>query len=365
MEKKNLLLLLAILFTISSFAQFHTLNIPQVSPKVQESQRIGITNILINYNSPSLRGRDVWNNANIIPQEGNPYAWRAGANMNTTIEFSTDVSIEGELLKAGKYGLHIIPKNNSFTILFAHNNNQWGSYYLNQEKDVTLKVTVQAESCNSSEQLDFEFLNRTENSVVIGLEWGEKRIPFKVEVDLNKTVVESFRSELRGINTYHWQAWNDAANWCLNHETNLEEALEWANRSIEGGYYGFAANKNVTNVGTKIKLLKKLNKKDEMQAAIVDAKNLKVDVRDANEFNIFLLRIGAFQDALEYSNTSYKLFPDSWSILLNRGIANYFLKNKKAAIKDVKKVIEDAPERFSKRLNEIISEFQSDSYVLR
>ncbi|MBV1924636.1 MAG: DUF2911 domain-containing protein [Flavobacteriaceae bacterium] len=365
MKKKNYLLLLTFLCTLCSFAQFHTLNIPQVSPNVEESQRIGVTDITIKYNSPALRDRDVWNNVNIIPQEGTPYAWRAGANMNTTIEFSTDILIEGKQLKAGTYGFHIIPSNDIYTLLFAHNNNQWGSYYLDQEKDVTLKIIVQPETCSTSEQLDFEFLNRTENSVVVGLEWGEKRIPFKVEVDLNKTVIESFRSELRGINTYHWQAWNDAANWCLNHETNLDEALEWANRSIEGGYYGFAANKNVTNVGTKIKLLKKLGKENEMQAAITDAKNMKVDAREANELNIFFLRIGKYQDALDYANSSYKQYPESWSLLLNRGIANYFLKNKKAGIKDVRKVIDVAPERFSKRLNEIINEFQSDSYELR
>ena len=106
--------------------------------------------------------------------------------------------------------------------------------------------------------------------LVIGLEWEKRRIPFKVEVDLNTTTVESFRSELRGINTYHWQAWNDAALWCLNHNTNLEEALQWANRSINGGYGGFAADKNVTNISTKIRLLKKLDKPEELQNTIND-----------------------------------------------------------------------------------------------
>jgi tetratricopeptide (TPR) repeat protein len=358
-------MLIAFLVSVTTFAQFHTMNIPQSSPKVHESQRVGITDITINYNSPALRGRDVWNNSNIIPQEGDPYAWRAGANMNTTIEFSTDVMIEGQTLKAGLYGFHIIPKNDTYTLLFAHNNHQWGSYYLDIDKDVTLKVTVNPETCTKSEQLDYEFLNRTENSVIVGLEWGEKRIPFKVEVDLNKTVVESFRSELRGLNTYRWQAWNDAANWCLNHDTNLEEALEWVNRSINGGLNGFAANKNVTNVGTKMRLLKRLNRTKELQETVVDAKSMIVNEHDANSLNIFFLLNGMYQDALEYSKQSLKKYPESWSILLNKGIANYFLKNKKAAVKDVKKVIGMAPERFENRLNEIIKEFETDTYKLR
>ncbi len=364
MKKSIYLTSIAFLVSVTTFAQFHTMNIPQSSPKVQESQRVGITDITINYNSPALRGRDVWNNPDIIPQEGDPYAWRAGANMNTTIEFSTDVIIEGQNLKAGLYGFHIIPKNDTYTLLFAHNNHQWGSYYLDVDKDVTLKVTVNPEACAKSEQLDYEFLNRTENSVVVGIEWGEKRIPFKVEVDLNKTVVESFRSELRGINTYHWQAWNDAAQWCLNHDTNLDEALEWVNRSINGGYGGFAADKNMTNMSTKIRLLKKLNKSEEVSSTIAEAKSMNTTVYEANSFSGFLIQNGYYKDALEYCNTSLKSNPDTWFLELNRGISQYFLNNKKAAIKDVKKALKTTPQQYQARLGEIIKEIEMGTYKL-
>ncbi len=364
MKKAIYLSSITFLITIVSYGQFHTLNIPQVSPKVKVSQRLGVTDITINYSSPALRGRDVWNNSNIIPQGGNPIAWRAGANMGTTIEFSTDVLVEGQLLKAGIYGFHIIPKNDTYTLLFAHNHDQWGSYYLDKEKDISLKVTVQPESCAKSEQLDYEFLNRTENSLVVGLEWGEKRIPFKVEVDLNTTVVESFRSELRGINTYHWQAWNDAALWCLNHNTNLEEALEWANRSINGGYGGFAADKNITNMSTKIRLLRKLNKTEEVKNTVAEAKKLDATVYEANGFSRFLLQNGFYQDALEYCNISLKSNPDIWFLELNRGLSQYFLNNKKAALKDARKALKTTPEQYQSRLNEIIKEIETGTYKI-
>jgi len=365
MNKKYFSASILALFTITAFSQFHTLNIPQKSPKVLESQKIGVTDITIDYSSPAVKDRDVWNNQQIIPQNGNPIPWRAGANMNTTITFSTNVNIEGEMLKAGTYGFHIIPNEETYTLLFAHNHNQWGSYYLDIEKDISLRLEVTAVDCNFSEQLNFEFLNRSENSVVIGLEWGDKRIPFTVSVDLNKTVVESFRNELRGVNTYHWQAWDDAAKWCLVHDTNLEEALEWSNRSINGGYYGFAANKNVTNTGTNIKLLKKANKTDKVAEAIAESKKMLVNEHDANELSIFFLRTEFYEDALDYSKNKLKVFPDSWSLLLNKGIANYFLNNAKAAIKDVKEVIKLAPEQFNNRLNEIINEFETGTYKLR
>lgn len=255
-------------------AQFHTLKRPHASPRVIEKQLLGITEIEVDYSAPLVKGRDVWNDPSIVPQNGNPFPWRAGANMNTTISFSTDVKIENHKLKAGTYGIHIIPDDDVYTVMFAHNHHQWGSYYVDEAKDVSLKIKVKAESCTKSEQLDFEFLERTKNCLVIGLEWDEKRIPFKVEVDLNKTVVESFRSELRGLNTYRWEAWNDAARWCLNNNTNLEEALVWVNRSINGGLKGYAANKNKWNLRTKIRLLEKLGKHEEKTKTEAELRSL-------------------------------------------------------------------------------------------
>ncbi len=360
--KRLFIALVATVLTQNISAQFHTLNMPQESPRVQETQRLGITEITLDYGSPALRNRNVWKD--VIPQGGEPIPWRAGANMATTITFSTDVMIEGQPLKAGKYGFHIIPKNDSYTLLFAHNHDQWGSYYLDMEKDISLQVTVNPEICAISEQLDYEFLDRTENSLIIGLEWGEKRIPFRVEVDLNKTVVESLRSELRGINTYHWQAWNDAAKWCLNHNTNLDEALEWVDRSINGGYGGFAADKNLTNLSTKIQLLQKLNKAQEMENTISEAKNLNVTAYEANGFSQFLLQNGFYQDALDYCNTALNKSPDTWFLQLNRGIGHYFLEDKKASLKDIGKAIKGAPEQFHSRLKEIMVEIENGTYKL-
>ncbi|WP_216359376.1 DUF2911 domain-containing protein [Sediminicola luteus] len=336
---------------------------PKRSPRVTETHTLGITKITLDYGSPALRGRDVWNDGT-VPQKGEPYAWRAGADMNTTLSFDTDVTIEGQPLKAGTYGFHIIPDNDTYTLLFAHNNNQWGSYYLDVDQDVSLKVTVDPESCSGSEQLDFEFLNRTENTVTIGLEWGEKRIPFTVGVDLDQTVVTHLRQELRGINTYHWQAWDDAAKWCLEHDTNLEEALSWAERSIAGGYYGFAANKNPNNMLTKVRLLQKLNKKTEMDASLAELAQLPMTDSQANETTVFLLRQSFYDTAFVVANTALQQNPESWFLNLNRGLCHYFIGSKKKALKDLDKAAASVPDGFAKRMGEIRNEVASGTYKL-
>lgn len=362
--KITLTFIIASLFTVQMYAQFHTLTLPQASPKVTETQQLGVTNITLNYSSPRLNGRDVWNMPSVIPQKGDPIPWRAGANMATTIEFNTDVLIEGNALKKGIYGIHIVPNANNFTIYFAHAYDQWGSYYVDLEKDISLKVNVNAKSCATSEQLDFKFINRSENSLTLALEWGEKQIPIEIAVDLNNTVVNSLRNELRGINTYHWQAWHDAAMWCLEHNTNLEEALTWAERSINGGYNGFAANKNVTNVSTHLRLLKKLNKTNTYNESLNSAMELQVDAYEANNFSIFLLRMGEYEKSKIYLNNKIKEYPNQWSLILNRGIANYYLNANKKAVNDVESIIDKAPSQYHNRLQEIISEFKSKTYNL-
>ena len=362
--KKTLLLLTGLLLAHVSFSQFHTMKIPQSSNAVSETQRLGVTDITITYHSPATRGREVWSNTDIIPQNGNPIPWRAGANMNTTIEFSTDVIIEGKALAAGKYGFHIIPNGNSHSLLFAHSNNQWGSYYLDTDKDVTLKVEVQDTVCAYSEKLDYEFLPKSANAMTIGLEWGEKRIPFTVSVDLNKTVVESFRSELLGINTYHWQAWNDAANWCLQHNTNLEEALEWATRSIEGGYGGFAADKNITNLTTKARILKALGRKEALTATVKEASGIIETAMDANALIIMLMEPESFDQAIVVSEEAMKKFPDTWFLHLNYGISNYFVGKQKQAEKNMEKAIAGAPDQYAERLNQMLSEIKAGTFSM-
>src|SRR5438046_6906612 len=80
------------------------LNIPRVSQRGTVSQRIGLTDITITYHRPAVGGREIWGKTV-------PYGkvWRAGANENTTITVSSDVSVEGKPLAAGSYGLHTFP----------------------------------------------------------------------------------------------------------------------------------------------------------------------------------------------------------------------------------------------------------------
>src|SRR5215469_12707186 len=117
--------LLATLFTciISAHAQSALLDLPRDSQRAEITQKIGITNISITYHRPLVKGRKVFGGLE-------PYGkvWRAGANENTTIEFSDPVSIEGKPLAKGIYGLHMIPGESDWAVIFSKNSTSWGSF---------------------------------------------------------------------------------------------------------------------------------------------------------------------------------------------------------------------------------------------
>src|SRR5438094_5038176 len=118
------------LFAITSVQSQTALDLPYASQAAQVKQRVGVTDITITYHRPVVNGRKIW--GGLVPTG---QVWRAGANENTTIEFSTPVSIEGKPLPAGTFGLHMIPNVDTWTVIFSKMAVAWASYTYNQSED--------------------------------------------------------------------------------------------------------------------------------------------------------------------------------------------------------------------------------------
>jgi len=163
----------------------------QIRPslKAEVTQRLGVdTDITIDYSRPGVKGRTIW--GELVPyglapgnqySDNKPYPWRAGANENTTIEFNKDVQIEGNKLPAGKYGIHMIPSEKEWVIIFSKNNSAWGSFAYNQEEDA-LRVTVKPTEAPHQEWLVFGFENLAGTSATAFLHWEKIKVPFKIEL---------------------------------------------------------------------------------------------------------------------------------------------------------------------------------------
>src|ERR1700755_995825 len=220
---RTFLLAICALIATTSFSQL-TSTPSGGNKKAVVGERIGITDVTIHYDRPGVKKREgeIW--GKLVPAgftdqgfgNSKQTPWRAGANENTTIEFTTDVKIEGQPLAKGKYGFFIAYDPNECTLIFSRNNSSWGSYYYDPKDDV-LRVKVKPVATDRSvEWLKYEFSNQTEAAATVSLAWEKLTIPFKVQVDLNKTQVESFRNELRTDMGFFWLGWQTAAQWCAD-----------------------------------------------------------------------------------------------------------------------------------------------------
>jgi len=251
--KLNFSLTSVLVLTLCAFTRVQSqsvLDLPYASQAAQVKQRVGVTDITITYHRPLVNGRKIW--GGLVPTGK---VWRAGADENTTIEFSTPVSIESKPLPAGTYGLHMIPNTDTWTVIFSKMAVAWGSYSYNQSEDA-LRVDVKPHSTEMEEALEYEFEDLKSDSVAVTMKWEKVAVPFRVSVNLNDTVIASIRNQLRGRAQYSWETLNEAANFCLTHKTNLEDGLKWADLSIQN-------EERFENLSTKADLLQAMNRTDE------------------------------------------------------------------------------------------------------
>lgn len=316
------------------------------------SEQIGLTKVLVHYDRPAVKGREgkIW--GQLIPVGftdqgfGNTKAapWRAGANENTTITFSTDVKIEGQDLPAGKYGFFIAYDPKECLLIFSKNSNSWGSYYYNPAEDaLRVKVTPQTTD-KSVEWLKYEFTNQTPNSAILSLQWEKLSIPFKIETDIIKTQLASFRNELRTDKGFTWQAWEQAANWCLQNNTNIEEALLWADSASSPTFGG---NLSFQPQSTKALLLEKAGRNAEADVIMKNALPLAT-MQELHQYGRLLLSQKRNKEALEVFKTNHTKNPNTFTTLM--GLTRGYAANAdyKTALKYAQQALAKAPDTNNK-----------------
>lgn len=221
-------------------AQQPQLAFPRPSPKATVSQTVGVTDVTLNYSRPGVKGRTIW--GELVPYNE---VWRTGANENTTITFSTPVTIGGKELPAGTYGLQTLPTQNEWTVIFSKDAELWGAFNYKPENDA-LRIQAKPEPADFQEQMGFAFENVTDNSAEVVLRWEKLRVPFTVEVDTPKMVAQAAQAIVR------WQTPYQAANYCIQSGNCLDEAGRWLDSSI-------ALQDNFWNQRAKAQLLAKRN----------------------------------------------------------------------------------------------------------
>lgn len=292
---------IAIVFAATlAHAQSAVLDLPRDSQHAKVIQRVGITDITINYHRPLVKGRKVW--GGLVPYG---QVWRAGANENTTIEFTDPVAIEGKPLAKGIYGLHMLPTENEWTVIFSKTATAWGSFTYNQSEDA-LRVTVKPQASEMKEALAYEVDDVTPTSAVIALRWEKVAVPFKVEVNTNEIVTQNLHGQLRGLAQYTWDGWDDAANYFLTNKYNLEEALKYEDRSI-------GVEERYENLINKSRILDAMNRKDDATVARNKALGIAT-VPQLHTYGRQLQLAGKQDEAFAVFRSNIKKDPNHWLV---------------------------------------------------
>jgi len=338
-------LLLVSLFSVMSFAQSFVLDLPRPSQRAIVTQRVGITDITVSYHRPLVNGRKVWDG--LVPYG---QVWRAGANENTTIAFGTPVSIEGQALDAGTYGLHMIPAADQWTIIFSKNYTSWGSFTYDQKEDA-LRVTVKPQPTDMHEALTYDFDDVKPTSTVVTLRWEKVAVPFKVEVKTDDVVEASLEKQLRGLAQYTWMSWDDAANYLLAAKVDLPQALKYSDLSIQN-------EDRYDNEITKSKVLAAMNHKEDSMAAEKKALDL------ASPLQVHLFARGLQGDkrsdeAFAIFRENAKKHPDQWFV--HSGLARIYCSQGKFddAAKEMKVALAGAPDNQKVYVDGLVKKLES------
>lgn len=320
--KSSLLLLAAVALAAPAptvLAQGVTL--PDASPRATISQIVGITRVAVDYGRPAVNGRPVW--GQLVPYGFNNLGfgtstaapWRAGANMNTVVEFAHDVKVAGQPLPAGRYGLSMaVTESGRITVIFSRDAHKWGSFFYEPANDA-LRVETQWEDAPHMEQLAYEFTDVKKDSAVLALRWEKKRIPIPFTLDTDAIVVANLRRELSGDKQFEYQSWLGASAYLLANNGDLNLALQWADYAISGQFTG---QRNFATLSNKVAVLNKMGRAAEARP-LYDELMATGTPQQLHQLGRQSLAAGNKELALAVFRKNAERHPDVWPV--NYGLA--------------------------------------------
>lgn len=341
---------LSLAFIFNAFLVQAQLTRPPVggNKKASVMELVGLTNITINYDRPAVKGREgkIWGqlvhngfkDLNYGTSKAAP--WRAGANENTTIEFSTDVIVEGKNLAAGKYGLFMAMGTGEATVIFSKKNDAWGSYFYKPEEDALRVIVKTMPLTEGVERLKYEFMDETVNSTTLALMWEKLKIPFRIETNLVKNQIDVFRKELAGPKGQNWKAAVEAAAYCVDYESNLSEALVWANSAVSSPTIG---EKNFKTLNCLASVQNQLGKTSDADATMKLALPMG-NLTEVHQYGRGLLGQKREKEALEIFKMNSEKHPDDYTTLMGMARGYSALGDYKKALEFAQKALPKAPD---------------------
>lgn len=353
----------AVVLSAAAQAQFTGPTVPPsgANQKASVSQWLGLVEVNITYNSPDVhapngddRTGEIW--GQLVPwgMQSNPgfgtceeCPWRAGANQNTVFTASHDVTIQGQPLPAGSYGLHIVPEQEGdWILIFSNNSSSWGSFTYDPAEDA-LRVKATPEEHEYTEWLTYEFTDRQLAEATVRMNWENLSLPWTIRVEnLTDLYMDTIRNELRDTAGFTWLGYNAAAQYALGEKSNLEEGLSWAEAAVSQPFVGA---ENFTTLNT-LSALQAANGQDEaaektMQRAVHHPTATPTQIHQAARTYISQ---GDLDRAMEIFQFNYDTNQGQWPVDIGMARGLSALGRVDEAIPYLENAVATAPNSFSK-----------------
>ena len=328
------------------------------------SQSVGLVKISIDYHSPKVhhprtkedrRGK-IYGKDNLVPygfQSTLGYGnctqcpWRAGANENTVFTVSHPVKIEGQPLPAGSYGLHMIPGESEWTVIFSKNAQSWGSFFYDPAED-QLRVNVKPSKSEYHEWLTYEFPVRNTGGTVAVMKWEDLQVPINITIDnINDLYLAQMKQDLRGSAGFDWNNWVTAGRFALQNKIGVKDALSWAQTASQSAFPG-QENFQTLSLLADAQIANGLDA-DAQKTRERALNHPTATAIDLHQYARTLLQQGKKEEALTVWQLNAKKHPNAWPV--NVGLARgYSAVGKYSdALKYAKLAVVQAPDDANKK----------------
>lgn len=212
-----------LLTVVSGYSQVQT---PAASPAAKIQQAVGLTEVTVDYNRPSAKGRNIF--GNLVPFGK---IWRTGANSNTVISFGDDVIVQGQTLPRGEYALYVNPKPDSWDVYFYTDTHNWGLPEKWNEEKIAAKVNVKPVGLSNFVETFTIGINGLDNDFGhIDISWEKTLVSVKFEVPTSKIANASIEKALAGPDA---ETFYNAANYYYQSNEDIYKALDWINKAVD------------------------------------------------------------------------------------------------------------------------------------
>ena len=345
--------------------------------KASVTQFIGPVRVTIDYSSPAVHGPNgqdrrgqIWGKlvpyglSNLGFGNGKPGPWRAGANENTGFYVSNDVMIEGKPLPAGRYGLHMIPGPDEWTLIFSKNSGAWGSFFYEESEDA-LRVQVKPHKHDYREYLNYEFTARHASDATAELQWEELAVPWTIKVEnIDDIYVTRLRHELTTVPGFNYRGYMAAAQYTAQTGKHLEDGLKWADAAVSMQFIG---ETNFDTLSTKALVLSKMGRNDEaktvMQTALHRPETTAIQI---HQYGRQLIAAKKPEEALEVFKYNAERNGDNWPVHVGLARGYAAVGDNQKALEHAQKALVQAPDDLNKKgLADMVKTLQEGKSIVQ